>query len=61
MDAELKFWGWMKERGGEWKPVCRAATWDACMRLLLNVPHATDHVEMLVNRGKHPDQRRRPR
>jgi hypothetical protein len=54
--------GWIKldvERG--WRLVARAATWEACWRELLALRPRASFLEMLVNKGNHPDHRRRPR
>lgn len=55
------FAGWIKPRGEPWRLACRAATWRACWDALLRVPCDAPLVERLVNDGRHPDARRRPR
>lgn len=52
--------GWLKPKGGPWRRVCEAATWDDCWALTLAAPMKGDG-ERLVNDGKHPDRRKRPR
>lgn len=53
--------GWIRKPGGHWRQVCRAVGWDACWDLLLRVVPDALTVEKLVNDGKHPEHRRRPR
>lgn len=57
------FVGWCRAPGGPWRRVCRASTWDGCWDLLLRVEPAAAAglVQRLVNDGRHPEQRKRPR
>lgn len=64
---ESAFVGWLRvtetKDGEEWMEVCRGEGWGACWRQLLiaaeDLPARS--VEMLVNQGRHPDARRKPR
>lgn len=53
--------GWVREAGGPWRVACRAATEGECWRLLLPLRTDSPNCEKLVNRGRHPDHRRKPR
>lgn len=53
--------GWLRPTGGPWRRVCRASTWDGCWDLLLRIDPEAATAEKLVNLGKHPEHRRRPR
>lgn len=53
--------GWLRTPGQDWRQVCQALSWEGCWIRLLAVDPASDHAEKLVNRGQHPEQRRRPR
>lgn len=56
--------GWLRsaegKKPGPWLRVCGGATWAECWAVLLRWK-AGHKVEKLVNRGRHPERRRRPR
>jgi len=61
--AEPPRHGWLRIAGGPWHRVCQAPAERECWRLLLGhaAREAPPSCELLVNDGRHPDHRRRPR
>jgi hypothetical protein len=72
MTAPNPAWsGWLKVGADGWRQAVVSPSWDDCWRLLLQsmseaVPRdapiaCTMTVEAIVNRGVHPDARKKPR
>lgn len=70
-ESRLSWTGWLRDPGGDWRRAVVAPSWSLCWDALLarlaesrsrEAPVACQQsVEALVNDGRHPDHRRRPR